>query len=117
MASRMLALAIGLALTGAAGAASTCGQLSHVEPAQPGQMVLIRGYGYGYGFEGGTRPVTLVWAAAHSVAATVVIDAQGNFEIAIPAPDAPGDHELVAMEGEEDPAPMSVTVTVRTVGA
>jgi hypothetical protein len=111
----MLALAIGLTLAGAAGTASACGQLSHVDPAQPGQMVMIRGYGYG--FEGGTRPVTLVWAAARSVAATVVIDAQGNFEIAIPAPDAPGDHELVAMEGEEDPAPMSVTVTVRTVGA
>lgn len=114
MASKLLALAVGLALTGAAGAASACGQLSHVEPAKPGQMVLIRGYGYG--FEGGARPVTLVWAGARSVAATVAIDAQGNFEIAIPAPDAPGDHELVAMEGEEDPAPMSVTVTVLPVG-
>jgi hypothetical protein len=110
----MLALAVGLALTGAAGNASACGQLSHVEPTKPGQRVLIRGYGYG--FEGGARPVTLVWAAARSVAATVSIDAQGSFEVSILAPEAPGDHELVALEGEDDPAPMSVTVTVLPVG-
>jgi hypothetical protein len=115
MASRILALITGLALIGSAGAASACGQLSHVDPAKPGQVVLIRGYGYG--FEGGQRPVTLVWAASRSIAGTATIDVAGNFEIAIPAPDAPGEHELVAMEGEGDPAPMSVTVTVLAIGA
>lgn len=115
MASKILALAVSLALTGGASAASACGQLDHGGPAKPGELVLIRGYGYG--FEGGARPMILVWAGARSVAATVTIDAAGNFEIAIPAPDKPGDYELVAMEGEDDPAPMSVTVTVLAVDA
>jgi hypothetical protein len=115
MASKFLALATGLVVMAAGGAASACGQMGTVDHAQPGVKIMVRGYGYG--FEGGDRPLRLVWASGQVVAATVRIDATGAFEVEIPAPTTPGTHELVALEGEDDPAPASVTVTVLTIGA
>jgi hypothetical protein len=110
MASKFLAIATGLIVMAVGGAASACGQIGTVDHAHPGAMIMVRGYGYG--FEGGDRPLRLVWANGQVVAAMAHIDATGAFEIEITAPATPGTHELVALVGEDDPAPASVTVTV-----
>jgi hypothetical protein len=115
MASKFLALATALIGMAAGGAASACGQMATVGHAQPGAMIMVRGYGYG--FEGGDRPLRLVWANGQVVATMARVDATGAFEVEIPAPTTPGAHQLVALEGEDDPAPASVTVTVLAIGA
>lgn len=115
MASKLLALSAGLVALAVGSAASACGQMGPVEPAKPGTKVQIHAYGYGY--EGGDRPVTLVWAASGAVAGRAQIDATGAFLVAIQAPEQPGQHGLLVLEGDSDPAPASVTVTVLGVGA
>lgn len=92
------------------GSTLACGQMSPVDPAKPGTTVIIRGYGYGY--QGGERPVFLVWAATGVVAARASIGGNGEFTAEILAPLAPGQHDLIVREGETDPAPATVTVPV-----
>lgn len=92
------------------GGALACGQMSPVDPVRPGATVTIRGYGYGY--EGGERPVALVWARTGEAAGHASIDGNGDFTAEIVAPTAPGQHDLIVREGEADPAPASVTVPV-----
>lgn len=94
----------------AAGAVLACGQVDTCELSKPGASVKIRGYGYG--FEGGDRPVVLRWAADRSIAATSQIDGNGDFNATITAPDKPGLHQLLVLLGDDDPAPVDVTVPV-----
>lgn len=110
MTRRFLSLAAGFVASVAASSAIACGQMGPVDPTKPTEMVVIRGYGYG--FEGGDRPVVLVWSAGGAVAGTAQIDAMGNFEVTVRAPEVPGMHELLVLQGAEDPAPVAVTVTV-----
>ncbi len=86
--SVVLAAVLVLALTGSALA---CGQMAPIDPAKPGAKITVSGYGYGY--EGGERPVTLVWASTGALA-------------------APGPHDIIVREGDANPAPTRVTIPV-----
>jgi hypothetical protein len=110
MAGKFLSLAAGLTALVAASSAIACGQMGPVDATKPAEMVVIRGYGYG--FEGGDRPVVLVWSAGGAVAGTAQIDAMGNFQTTVQAPAVPGQHDLLVLQGAGDPAPATVTVTV-----
>lgn len=93
-----------------AGAALACGQVACDVTSRPGASVEIRGYGYG--FDGGNRPVTLRWIADGLPAGTARIDDNGDFSVRIVAPDSPGLHKLLVTVGDNDPAPVEVTVPV-----
>lgn len=101
---------VGVFLLGSSGTVLACGQMSPVSPTPPGTEIVV--YGYGYGYEGGDRPVALVWAETGEMAGHSGIDANGNFAATVVAPDTPGLHRLIARQREDDPAPTSVTVPV-----
>jgi len=105
--SVVLAAVLVLALTGSALA---CGQMAPIDPAKPGAKITVSGYGYGY--EGGERPVTLVWASTGALAGRAFIDGNGVFTAEIVAPIAPGPHDIIVREGDADPAPTRVTIPV-----
>ena len=104
-----------LALAGVAASTSAfaCGQMAPVGPTKPDAKISLRGYGYG--FEGGARPVSLVWSTGE-MAGTASIDANGEFAVEITAPNLPGEYSLIVREGDDDPAPTTVTVPVTGVG-
>ena len=104
---------LGLAGVVASTAAFACGQMAPVGPTKPGVKISLRGYGYG--FEGGVRPVSLVWSTGE-IAGTAAIDANGEFAVEITAPGQAGEHSLIVREGDSDPAPTTVTVPVIGVG-
>ncbi len=93
-----------------AGNALACGQVACDVTSRPGASVEIRGYGYG--FEGSERPVALHWIADRLLAATTRIDDNGDFIVRVVAPDSPGLHKLLVTVGDNDPAPVEVTVPV-----
>ena len=68
--------------------------------------------GYGYGFEGGDRPVTLVWTADGTAAGKAQINSDGDFQVEITVPSTPGNHKLLVRSGDTDPTPVSVTIPV-----
>ncbi len=103
----VLAIMLVLALTESAVA---CGQMAPIDPAKPGAKVTVSGYGYGY--EGGERPVSLVWASTGELAGRAFIDGNGVFTAEIVAPIAPGPHDIIVREGNADPAPARVTIPV-----
>lgn len=103
----------GLAGVVASSAAFACGQMAPVGPTKPGVKISLRGYGYG--FEGGARPVSLVWSTGE-IAGNASIDAKGEFAADIIAPNLPGEYSLIVREGDDDPAPTTVTVPVTGVG-
>lgn len=107
----LLALMAGL-LT-AAPAAACIGQMV-VSPAVvvPGGEIKVRGFG----FWADPRPVTLVWENG-PVIAVVQPDPEGNFELTLRAPAAEGTFRIVATQGELDPAPFAVTLTVTAAPA
>jgi len=110
---RALSFVLGLAVAASFSTmAGACGQLAPIEAKKPGHLIYVRGYGYG--FEGGTRPIILVWEGTKVNAAEAAIDANGDFSVEITAPMIPGEYKLTAYEGLDDAAP--VTVTVRVVG-
>ena len=94
----------------ASSGAFACGQVGPCEVSQPGGKTTIRGYGYG--FEGGDRPVTLVWAADGSMAGKGQIDSEGEFLVEITVPATPGNHQLLVQNGENDAVPVNVTIPV-----
>jgi hypothetical protein len=100
----------GLSLVLASSAALACGQVGQCELSQPGGKTTVRGYGYG--FEGGDRPVTLVWTADGTVAGKAQINSDGDFQVEITVPDTPGFHKLLVRSGDADPIPVSVTIPV-----
>jgi len=103
----VLAAVLALALTGSALA---CGQMAPIDPARPGAKVTVSGYGYGY--EGGERPVSLVWASTGDLAGRAFIDGNGVFTAGIVAPIAPGPHDIIVREGDADPTPARITISV-----
>ena len=96
-------------------AALACGQMAPVQPVKAGHVVIIRGYGYGY--EGGPRVLILVWEDSKASAGQTEISANGDFAAQVRVPAAPGQYRLVAYEGSDDPAPVTITVRVLDVGA
>ena len=106
----LIAQLAGLSLVLASAAALACGQVGLCEPSEPGSKTTIRGYGYG--FEGGDRPVTLVWTEDGVVAGKGQINSDGDFQVEITVPDAPGNHTLLVRSGDADPTPVSVTIAV-----
>ena len=90
--------------------AFACGQVGPCEVSQPGGKTTVRGYGYG--FEGGDRPVTLVWTADGSVAGKGQINSDGDFLVEITVPATPGNHQLIVRNGDNDSVPVSVTIPV-----
>ncbi len=90
--------------------AFACGQVGSCEVSQPGGKTTVRGYGYG--FEGGDRPVTLVWTADGSVAGKGQINSDGDFLVEITVPATPGNHKLLVRNGENDTVPVNVTIPV-----
>ena len=106
---------LGLGGVVASTTAFACGQMAPIGPTKPGAMILVRGYGFG--FEGGVRPVTLVWSTGGEIAGTAYIDATGNFAAEIIAPSHPGEYSLIVREGDADPTPATVTVPVTSEGA
>ena len=111
---KLLSSLLGLASVVTSTTAFACGQMAPVGPVKPGIKISLRGYGYGY--EGGVRPVTLVWSTGGEVAATAFIDAHGDFAAEITAPNRPGEYSLIVREGDADPAPTAVTVPVTGAG-
>src|SRR5262249_41750696 len=110
---RALSFILGLAVAASFSTmAGGCGQLAPIEGAKPGHG--IHGRGYGYGFHEGTRPLIFVLGGTKGNAAEEAIDANGDFSVEITAPMIPGEYKLIAYEGLDDAAP--VTVTVRVVG-
>ena len=101
---------IGIVLMSVSAPVFACGQGAPCEPTEPGGKTTVRGYGYGY--EGGSRPVTLVWIADGTTAARGEIDANGEFEIQVTAPMNPGLHKLFVRQGDRDLSPVEVTVPV-----
>ena len=101
---------IGIVLMSVSAPVFACGQGAPSEPTEPGGSSTVRGYGYGY--EGGSRPVTLVWIADGTTAARGEIDANGEFAIRVTAPMNPGLHKLVVRQGEGDLSPVEITVPV-----
>lgn len=91
-------------------AALACGQVGPCEVSQPGGKTTVRGYGYG--FEGGDRPVTLVWKADGTVAGRAKINSDGEFLVEITVPPTPGTHQLMIRNGDADPSPVNVTIPV-----
>lgn len=87
-----------------------CGQVSPVEISRPGVATEIRGYGYG--FEAGERRATLRWVTDRSIASTAAIDGNGDFVATVKVPAQPGMHRLIVSLGDNDPAPVEVTVPV-----
>ena len=85
--------------------AFACGQVGPCEVSQPGGKTTVRGYGYG--FEGGDRPVTLVWTADGSVAGKGQINSDGDFLVEITVPATPGNHKLLVRNGENDTVPVN----------
>ena len=90
--------------------AFACGQVAPCEVSQPGGKTTVRGYGYGY--EGGDRPVTLVWTADGSMAGKGQINSDGDFLVEISVPAKPGNHNLLVRNGEDDLVPVNVTIPV-----
>ena len=90
--------------------AFACGQVGPCEVSQPGGKTTVRGYGYG--FEGGDRPVTLVWTADGSMAGKGQINSEGDFLVEITVPATPGNHQLLVRNGENDSVPVNVTIPV-----
>ena len=110
---RALPFILGLAVAASFSTiAAACGQLAPIEVTKPGQLINVRGYGYG--FEGDMRPIILVWEDTKVNAARAEIDANGDFSVEIRAPLTPGEYKLIAYQGLDDGAPM--TVTIRVVG-
>ena len=101
---------IGIVLMSVSAPVFACGQGAPCEPTEPGGKTTVRGYGYGY--EGGSRPVTLVWIADGTTAARGEIDANGEFAIQVTPPMFPGLHKLVVRQGEGDLSAVEVTVPV-----
>ena len=101
---------IGIVLMSVSAPVFACGQGAPCEPTEPGGKTTVRGYGYGY--EGGSRPVTLVWIADGTTAARGEIDANGEFAIQVTPPMFPGLHKLVVRQGEGDLSPVEITVPV-----
>ena len=96
-------------------AALACGQMAPIEPVKAGHVVMVRGYGYG--FEGGPRVLILVWEDSKASAGQAEISANGDFAAQVRAPAAPGEYRLVAYEGSEDRAPVTITLRVLDAGA
>ncbi len=96
------------ALLTAVPAAACVGQIV-VSPAVvvPGGEIKVRGFG----FWADPRPVTLAWENG-PVITVVQPDPEGNFELTLQAPAAEGMFRIVATQGEFDPAPSYVTLTV-----
>ena len=90
--------------------AFACGQVGPCDVSQPGGKTTVRGYGYGY--EGGDRPVTLVWTADGSMAGKGQINSEGEFLVEITVPATAGNHQLVVRNGENDAVPVNVTIPV-----
>ena len=90
--------------------AFACGQVGPCEVSQPGGKTTVRGYGYGY--EGGDRPVALVWTADGSTAGKGQINSEGEFLVEITVPATPGNHQLLVRNGENDSVPVNVTIPV-----
>lgn len=90
--------------------AFACGQVGPCEVSQPGGKTTVRGYGYG--FEGGDRPVTLVWTADGLMAGKGQINSEGDFLVEITVPATPGNHQLLVRNGESDSVPVNVTIPV-----
>lgn len=108
---RALPFILGLAVAASFSTiAAACGQLAPIEVTKPGHLINVRGYGYGY--EGDMRPIILVWEDTKVNAAHAEIDANGDFSVEIRAPLIPGEYKLLAYQGMDDAAPMSVTVRV-----
>src|SRR5262249_60955313 len=72
--SFILALAVAASFSTMADA---CGQLAPIEATKPGQLIHVRGSGYG--FEGGTRPIILVWEGTKGNAAEAAMDTNDDF--------------------------------------
>jgi hypothetical protein len=106
----LIAQLASLSLVLASSAALACGQVGLCEPSEPGGKTTIRGYGYG--FEGGDRPVNLVWTEGGTVAGKAQINSDGDFQVEITVPDTPGNHNLLVLTGDADPSPVSVTIAV-----
>jgi len=113
---RALPFILGLAVAASFSTiAAACGQLAPIEVTKPGHLIpghLINVRGYGYGFEGDMRPIILVWEDTKVNAAHAEIDANGDFSVEIRAPLIPGEYKLLAYQGMDDAALMTVTVRV-----
>ena len=101
---------VGIILVSFAAPVLACGQGAPCMPSEPGAKTTVRGYGYGY--EGGNRPVTLVWIADGTTAGQGDIDPNGEFEIPVTTPMKPGLHRLLIRQGDGDASPVEITVPV-----
>lgn len=110
---KSLSSVLGLAAVLASTSVFACGQMAPVGPTKPGAKISLRGYGFG--FEGGARPVSLVWSTGEAAGAAS-IDAKGEFVVEITAPGQAGEYNLIVREGDSDPSPTVVTVPVTGAG-